>query len=311
MNAASKLSRFLGRTFTLWVLVLAFLAYRMPAQFSTIAPQVPLLLGIIMFGMGLTLTVNDFKGVLTMPKSVAVGVLAQFVIMPGLAFMLALLFRLPPELATGVILVGCCPGGTASNVMTYLAKGNTALSVTMTACTTLLAPVATPFLVWLLAGRWIDISASAMFWAIIKIVLLPVLLGVALRLLFPKAVTRSLDLLPTVSIIGIVLVVAAVVAVNQKNLASSGLLVMGVVMLHNTLGLALGYLAARALKLDYPERKAISIEVGMQNSGLGATLALAYFSPGAAIPSALFSVWHNLSGPALATWWRRRATKDF
>lgn len=301
------MSSFLGRTFTLWVLAFALLAYRLPAEFARIAPHVPLLLGIIMFGMGLTLTVNDFKGVLTMPKSVAVGVVAQFVIMPALAFGLALLFRLPPDLAVGVILVGCCPGGTASNVITYLARGNTALSVTMTACSTLLAPIVTPLLIWLLAGRWLDIAAGAMFWAILKIVLLPVLLGLVLRLLFPRFVTRQLDLMPIISITGIILVVAAVVAVNQKNLATSGLLVLGVVMLHNILGLVLGYFAARVMKLGYPERKAISIEVGMQNSGLGATLAIVYFSPIAAIPSAIFSVWHNLSGPALATWWRRES----
>ncbi|MCZ7592965.1 MAG: bile acid:sodium symporter family protein [Kiritimatiellae bacterium] len=307
MSFTARMSSFLGRTFTLWVLAFALLAYRLPAEFARIAPHVPLLLGIIMFGMGLTLTVNDFKGVLTMPKSVAVGVVAQFVIMPALAFGLALLFRLPPDLAVGVILVGCCPGGTASNVITYLARGNTALSVTMTACSTLLAPIVTPLLIWLLAGRWLDIAAGAMFWAILKIVLLPVLLGLVLRLLFPRFVTRQLDLMPIISITGIILVVAAVVAVNQKNLATSGLLVLGVVMLHNILGLVLGYFAARVMKLGYPERKAISIEVGMQNSGLGATLAIVYFSPIAAIPSAIFSVWHNLSGPALATWWRRES----
>lgn len=307
MSFTARMSSFLGRTFTLWVLAFALLAYRLPAEFARIAPHVPLLLGIIMFGMGLTLTVNDFKGVLTMPKSVAVGVVAQFVIMPALAFGLALLFRLPPDLAVGVILVGCCPGGTASNVITYLARGNTALSVTMTACSTLLAPIVTPLLIWLLAGRWLDIAAGAMFWAILKIVLLPVLLGLVLRLLFPRFVTRQPDLMPIISITGIILVVAAVVAVNQKNLATSGLLVLGVVMLHNILGLVLGYFAARVMKLGYPERKAISIEVGMQNSGLGATLAIVYFSPIAAIPSAIFSVWHNLSGPALATWWRRES----
>lgn len=307
MAFLARLSHFVTRTFAFWVLGVAVIAYFLPAGFLWIAPWIAPLLGVIMFGMGLTLTLDDFRRVFALPKSVLVGVLAQFIIMPLVAFALAWGFRLPADIAVGVILVGCCPGGTASNVITWLARGNTALSVTVTACSTLLAPLLTPALLWLLASQWVDVSASAMFWSITKIVLLPVLLGVALRRFFPAQVDRSLPVLPLVSVAGIVVVVAAIIAVNRAHLLEAGLVITLVVMLHNLLGLLLGFLAARWLRLPFPDQKAIAIEVGMQNSGLGATLALAYFAPIAAIPSAIFSVWHNISGPLLATFWAKRA----
>lgn len=307
MKTLERISRFSGNTFAFWVILFAILAFYFPDIFSGWAPYIPLLLGVIMFGMGLTLTPKDFKEIFRAPKSVIVGVIAQFTIMPLLALGLATLFRLPPEVAVGVILVGCCPGGTASNVMTYLAKGNTALSVTITSCSTLLAPVLTPALTLLLASKWLPVSAGAMFISILQIVLMPIILGIAARLLFRRQVEKSTGALPLISVMGIVAVVAAVVAVNTENIASSGLLIFGVVMLHNCLGLLFGYLAGNVLKLSYPDKKAISIEVGMQNSGLGAALATAHFAPIAALPSAIFSVWHNISGPILATWWSKKA----
>jgi BASS family bile acid:Na+ symporter len=307
MNFLGKISKTAGDTFAIWVIVFAILAFFIPSGFTWIAPHIPLLLGIIMFGMGLTLSLKDFKAVFQAPKSVMIGVLAQYTIMPLLAFGLATLFKLSPEVAVGVILVGCCPGGTASNVMTFLAKGNTALSVAVTSISTLLAPILTPALTLLFASKWLPVSAGSLFLSIVQIVLVPIILGIIVKLLFSKHVEKSVAVLPLISVIGIVAVASAVVAVNAGKIAETGLLIFSIVVLHNGLGLLLGYLLAKMLKLNFADQKAISIEVGMQNSGLGAALAVAHFSPIAAVPSAIFSVWHNISGPLLATWWGKKA----
>lgn len=310
MRQLAKVSNFAGNTFAVWIIIFAILSYFVPDGFTWIAPHISLLLGIIMFGMGLTLTVDDFKAVFKSPKSVLIAAISQYTIMPFVAFGLAVLFRLPPELAAGVILVGCAPGGTASNVMTYLAKGNAALSVSATAVSTLLAPILTPFLTWLLARQWMEVSFWNMFISVVQVVLLPIVLGVLVHYFFKKQVERSTAILPLVSVIGIVGVSSAVVAVNKDNLLSNGLLIFAVVVLHNCLGLLLGFFVAKLLKFDYPSQKTISIEVGMQNSGLASTLAMAYFSPLAAIPSVIFSVWHNISGPLLATYWSRKGNES-
>lgn len=307
MKTLEKTSNFAGSTFAIWVILFAVLSFFFPGGFTWIVPHITLLLGIIMFGMGLTLSVSDFKAVFQAPKSVLVGVVAQYTLMPLLAFGLAVLFQLPPEVAVGVILVGCCPGGTASNVMTFLAKGNTALSVSITAVSTLLAPILTPALTLLFASQWLTVSAGDMFISIVQIVLLPIVLGIVIRLLFSKQVDKSVAALPLVSVVGIVAVAAAVVAINTESIANSGMLIFSVVVLHNILGLLIGFLMAKLFKFDFRDQKAVSIEVGMQNSGLGAALALAHFAPIAAVPSALFSVWHNISGPILATWWGKRS----
>ena len=253
-----------------------------------------------MFGMGITLTFNDFGEVFKHPKSVLIGVVGQFVIMPSIAFALAKAFNLPPDLAIGVILVGSCPGGTASNVMTYLARGNTALSVACTTISTLLAPLLTPAIFYVLASQWLEIDASKMFVDVLKMVLFPILIGLVVRALFKKQVGQISQTMPLVSVISIVLILAAVVAISKDKIIESGLLIFGVVVLHNCLGYLLGYLAAKAFKLNLADCKAIAIEVGMQNSGLGAALAAAHFNPIAAVPSAVFSFWHNVSGPMLA-----------
>ncbi|ALX50231.1 bile acid:sodium symporter family protein [Lentibacillus amyloliquefaciens] len=307
MRTLERISNFAGNTFAVWVILFVALSLIFPGGFAWIAPHVSLLLGIIMFGMGLTLTLDDFKGVLKAPVSVLIAVLLQYTVMPLIAFGLAVIFQLPPEVAAGVILVGCCPGGTASNVMTFLAKGNTALSVSVTAVSTVLAPILTPALTLLFASQWLPVSASDMFMSIVQIVLVPIVLGVVVRLLFSKQVDKSVKALPLVSVIGIVAVAAAVVAVNREDILTTGLLIFSVVILHNVLGLAIGYLFGKLFKFDFANQKAVSIEVGMQNSGLGSALALAHFSPIAAVPSALFSVWHNISGPVLATWWGKRS----
>lgn len=306
MTVLERISTFAGNTFAIWVIFFAIVAFFIPDGFTWIAPHISLLLGVIMFGMGLTLSLEDFQGIVKAPKSVIIGVVAQYTIMPLLAFGLASVLQLSPEVAVGVILVGCCPGGTASNVMTFLARGNTALSVTITAVSTLLAPILTPTLTLLFASKWLPVSAGDMFLSIVQIVLIPIVLGLVIRMLFQKQVEKSVKVLPLVSVVGIVAVASAVVAVNKASIATSGLLIFSVVILHNLLGLLIGYLLAKLIRLDHADQKAVSIEVGMQNSGLGSALAMAHFAPVAAVPSALFSVWHNISGPLLANWWGKR-----
>lgn len=305
MQAIARLSRFVGKTFAIWVLLFSVLAFFVPDQFRWIGAYIVPLLGLIMFGMGLTLSKNDFREVFKRPGDVALGVAGQFVIMPALAWLLCTVLQLPPEVAVGVILVGCCPGGTASNVMTFLSRGDVALSVAITSVTTLVAPLVTPALIYLLASQWIEVSAVAMFWSIVQVVILPITLGVLAQSLLREKVKACVDVLPLVSVVAIVAIVAAVVAGNQAKIATSGLMIFAVVVLHNGLGLLLGYWLAKLSGLSVAKRKAISIEVGMQNSGLGVALATAHFSPLAAVPSAIFSVWHNISGPLIATLFQR------
>lgn len=309
MRAIALLSRFVGNTFALWVLLFAVLAFLAPQWFRLLAPAIVPMLGIVMFGMGLTLKLEDFAEVARHPWRVCLGVVAHFVIMPGVAWLLCQLLQLPPEIAVGVILVGCCPSGTASNVMTWLARGDLALSVAIAAVTTLLAPLLTPALIWLLASAWLPVSFAELFWSILQVVLLPIALGVVAQRLFGARVGKVVEVLPLVSVVCIVVIVAAVVAASQAKIAESGLLIMAVVILHNSFGFLLGYLAGRVFGLPLAQRKSLALEVGMQNSGLGAALASAHFSPLAAVPSALFSVWHNISGATLSSWFRRLTDK--
>jgi BASS family bile acid:Na+ symporter len=305
MQALVRLSRFVGKTFAVWVLLFAALAFYDPAHFKWLAAWIVPLLGVIMFGMGLTLSKEDFREVFRRPWHVFIGCLGHFVIMPGLAWLLCKILQLPPEVAVGVILVGCCPSGTASNVMTFLARGDVALSVAVSAVTTLLAPLLTPALIYVLASQWLHVDAAAMFWSIVQVVILPIALGVIAQSLLREKVKVAVDVLPLVSVIAIVAIVAAVVAASQARIATTGLLIFAVVVLHNGLGLVFGYLLGKVTGLPVAKRKALSLEVGMQNSGLGAALAAAHFSPLAAVPSAIFSVWHNISGGLVATLYQR------
>ena len=264
---------------------------------------------LIMFGMGLTLTMPDFALVIRQPLPVLLGVVAQYVIMPLIGVAVAWALQLSPELAAGVILVGCAPGGTASNVVTYLARGNLALSVAMTSVSTLLAPLLTPLLALWLANRYMSVDAGSMALSIVQIVLIPVVLGLVVRYLIPKLVDRVLPLLPWVSVIAITFVVIAVVSGSAAAIFTAGWLILLAVVLHNGLGLGLGYGLAKLFRQPIPARRTMAIEVGMQNSGLAAGLAREYFTPEAALPAAVFSVWHNVSGALMAAFWRRRPTK--
>ena len=300
---------FIARWMGVLVLVAAVSAMLVPEVFVwidtwTINP----ILGLIMFGMGLTLSPQDFKVVLSRPKDVLLGCLAQFVVMPLLAWLLCQVFALPQELALGVILVGCCPGGTASNVITYLAKGDLALSVGMTAMSTLLAPVMTPLLVWLLAGTMVNVDTIGMLLSIVYVVIAPIVAGLICQRYLPKLTKRLIPYLPAFSTLMITLVVVIVVSHNAAKLMMGGLLVVLVVMLHNLLGLTVGYLVGRGLRLSRPKCVALSVEVGMQNSGLASSLAVLHFAayPLATIPGAVFSVWHNISGALAARFYSRK-----
>ena len=305
-----KLCHYISEYMGILVLAAALLALAFPDLLGQVRPTViSYLLGVVMFGMGLTLNLRDFKIVFSRPKDVIIGCLAQFTVMPLLAWGLAWLFRLDEALALGVVLVGCSPGGTASNVITYLAKGDLALSVGMTGVSTLLAPLLTPLLTWALAGKSVDVDVVSMFMSILCVVILPIVVGLLVKWLWPKFTERATDYLPAFSSVAIAFIVAIIIAANADKLLAGGLLIVVVVVLHNVCGLSLGYLIGRLLRLAEPKKRAISIEVGMQNSGLASSLATIHFAayPLATIPGAIFSVWHNLSGAAVAYLYRRKA----
>ena len=301
------LSQRLTDLFPLWAVLLAAVAISRPAPFTPLAPAIPWLLGVVMLSMGLTLELDSFRLVLRRPQVVAVGVASQFTVMPAVAWQVARGLDLEPTLATGLILVGCCPGGTASNVVTFLAKGDVALSVTLTAVSTLLSVVATPLLTLLYAGAQIDVPAAKMLLSVAQIVLLPVAAGVALNTLLGQRLGPLRSLLPLVSVAGIVLIIAVIAALNASRLPEVGTTTLLAVAAHNALGLAGGYSCGRLLGCSPAERRTLAIEVGMQNSGLGVALATQHFSALAALPGAVFSLWHNLTGAAVAAWWGRGA----
>ena len=303
MKTLKQISNFFGKYMAAIVLIVAAVSLFFPNTVSFIKTSyVNYLLMIVMFGMGLTLKLEDFKVVFTRPKDIIIGAIAQFTIMPLLAFLLSLVFKLPPELAVGVILLGTCPGGTSSNVMTYLAKGDVALSVGMTSVSTILAPFATPLLTLLYAGQKVDVNAVSMFVSIVQVVILPIALGFIINKFFYKFTNSIKEILPLISVLAIVAIVAAVVSANSQRLMQVGYLVIIVVVLHNCLGYLLGYLLGKLFRLNNAKCKAVSIEVGMQNSGLATSLAATHFASMAlaTVPGAIFSVWHNISGSIVA-----------
>ena len=310
LRVLEKCSTFVSKYMAVFVIIIAAVALFQPWTFKWAAHWVTILLGVVMFGMGMTMKLSDFKLVFQRPKDVLLGAVCQFTIMPLLAYLLCRVFSLPADLAAGVILVGTCPGGTSSNVMTYLAKGDVPLSVSMTMTTTVLAPVVTPLLTWWLAGAWIDVPFTGMMLSILQVVILPIVAGIVLNHFFGMQVQKAVKVLPLVSVTAIVLIVGAVVSVSAQRIMTTGLLVMGVVMLHNLLGYGLGFLVAKAMHLNMAKMKAISIEVGMQNSGLATSLALQHFGAAAAILGAVFSVWHNISGSLAANYLSSRTQRQ-
>jgi BASS family bile acid:Na+ symporter len=305
-----RLAGLVTNLFVVWVLAGAAVALLWPSWFVWFRPYINIGLGVVMFGMGLTLTGSDFRRVVEKPFPVLVGVAAQFLVMPLAGAFVAWAMRLPAPLAAGVILVGSCPGGTASNVMTYLARGDVALSVTLTSVSTLCSVVMTPLLVKWLAGQYVPVDAMAMLMTIMWVIILPVAGGVLAHRLAGQLVEKVVGFLPVLSVAFIVLIVACVVALSKPKLMSSGPSVFLAVVLHNGLGLTVGYALAWLARLDPVRCRTVAIEVGMQNSGLGVSLATSHFKDAlVALPSAFFSVWHNVTGPALAGWWSRQHRK--
>lgn len=308
MKTLEKISDFFGKYMAVIVLLVAALALFVPGSCLWIQTSwVNYLLMIVMFGMGLTLKLDDFKLVFTRPKDIIVGCLAQFTIMPLLAWLLGSLFRLDPALLAGVVLVGTCPGGTSSNVITYLSKGDVALSVGMTSVNTLLAPFLTPAITYLLLRTTVTVDPMSMFLSIIKVVIIPIALGFILNKLFGQFTQKLVKVLPSVSVIAICLIVASVVSHNAEKILTTGAIVFVVVILHNLLGYACGFGVGKLLRLNVPKTKALSVEIGMQNSGLATSLAGTAFPDlaMATVPGAIFSVWHNISGAILANLYNR------
>ncbi|MEW4981564.1 MAG: bile acid:sodium symporter family protein [Cycloclasticus sp.] len=298
INTATKL-------FPVWAVLLSLIAYALPELFTPLKGSLFFLLGLVMFGMGISLKSSDFLRILKSPKPILLGLLLQFLCMPFFAWGISTWLQLPLALASGMMLVGASPGGTASNVICYLAKGNVALSITITTFSTLLAVVATPALSLLYLGKHVDVPAMKMLTDIVKIIILPVTAGVIINHIFGRFLQSIRQVFPLISVFAIVLIIAIIVALNQPRLGSIGLLLITAVALHNALGLLVGYWVARASGMNQATCKTLAIEVGMQNSGLAVALAVKYFAPMAALPGALFSLWHNLTGSLLASFWSR------
>jgi len=296
--------------FPLWALSGALLAFAYPGSLVDLKPWILPLLGLVMFGMGVTLTADQFRDVLRRPGLVALGAAMQFGIMPLAGWAIGHLMGLGPALLAGLVLVGASPGGTASNVICYLARGDVALSITLTTVSTLLAVALTPLLTLLYVGERVPVPAGDMLVSILQVVLIPVALGVLANRVAGPRIAGLRRVFPLVSVAAIVLIIAVIVALNRESLTRLGTAVAAAVVLHNGLGLASGYVLARLLGQDEIRARTLAIEVGMQNSGLAVALAVKYFSATAALPGALFSVWHNLSGAGLAAWWSQRPPPD-
>lgn len=308
MNTLEKFSKWLSKWFTIAVILWSIFNYCLPSTSAWVIPNTAYLLGIILFGMGLTLTTEDFKRIAQRPIPVILGTIAHYVIMPGLAWLLCLIFHLKGATAAGVILVGSCPSGTSSSVMAFLSGGDVALDVSIETLSTLLAPIMLPTLLSLLAGQYVAVPATSLFLSTLRIVVVPIILGVLIHSIFGKKMNSIIRIMPLISQLAILLIVGAVISANHANIFTTATaVIIPVVILHNLCGYTLGFTFSKLLKLEEPQQKAITFEVGMQDSSLGATLAIKYFVPQAAIPSTIFSIWHNISGSILSSWWKNHS----
>lgn len=311
MNKLANISQKISKNIGLIIIVFSLIAYFLPQYFSWMTSYTTIFLAIAMFGMGTSIDTRDFKKIIKNPKEVLIGSLTQFTIMPLLAWLLAITFHVNKDIALGIILVGSCPGGTASNVITHIAGGDVSMSVSMTILSTLLAPIVTPALVYLLAGRWVDVSIIAMFISVVKVILLPILAGILVQKISPQTVEKSKDMFPLISSAAIILIIAGIIGANSEKIAQSGLIVLVIVAIHNALGLLGGLLVAKLAKMDYDKATALAIEVGMQNSGLAIQLASVNFAlnPLATLPGAIFSIWHNIAGSIFASIRKNKVTE--
>lgn len=292
--------------FPFWAIILSAIALLHPGTFLPYKDAIPFLLGLVMFGMGMTLTLEDFLLVFKRPKAVIIGTVLQYTLMPLAGFFVARAFSLSPELTAGVVLLGCCPGGTASNVICYLAKGDVALSIVLTSVSTLISFIMTPLLTWVYIGQTIDVDTYGMLISILQIVIVPVVLGIVINSLLGTRIRNIRHYFPALSVVTIVFIITIIMATNRDTVISAGIIISIVVIVHNLLGLASGYGLSRLMGLSEIEARTIGIEVGMQNSGLSVALAIKHFTAAAALPGALFSIWHNISGSFAASYWAER-----
>ena len=310
MELIGKLSGFVGKNLTYIVFIVVIWAYFMPNAFLWVVPHTVLLLGIIMFGMGMTLHAKDFKLIVQRPKEVLIGCVAHYTIMPLLAYALVLAFEMPPELAVGMVLLGSCPSGTASNVMGFLAKADVPLSVSITTCSTLLAPIMMPFIVWALAGQWVEVSFIAMATTVMKVILIPLVLGLIVhRMMGEKHVASLSKVLVLISAFGVLVIVGGVIAINGPKILELGAFIVLMVLLHNLGGFLVGYFVTGKLGLGKKQQHSVTLEVGMQNDALAISLVSVFFAPAVAIPAAVGAAIHQITGSILAGIFARHMDK--
>jgi BASS family bile acid:Na+ symporter len=310
MNAIGKLSSFVGTYLTYIVLAVVVWAYFMPGAFLWAVPNTVLLLGVVMFGMGMTLHATDFKLIFQRPREVLIGTTCHYTIMPIIAYALVKIFQLPPELAVGMVLLGSCPSGTASNVMSFLAKGDVPLAVSITTVSTLLAPIMMPFLVWALAGQWVQVSFIAMAMTVMKVILLPLILGLIVhRIIGEVYLTQLSKVLVLISAFAVLTIVGGVIAINGEKIIELGFFMILMVLMHNLLGFAIGYFLTGKLGLGKRQQHSVTLEVGMQNDALAISLVSVFFTPAVAIPAAVGAAIHQITGSILAGIFARNIDK--
>jgi len=308
MKLLEKISKLITQYFTVWLVLCSVIAFFFPSTLKLNGGWITNMLCLIMLGMGLTMKPDDFKLVFARPRDVIVGIILRYTIMPLVGFCVAQIMGLPPSLAAGLILVGCCPSGTASNVICFLAKGDVALAVTVSSFNILLAPILLPPTFLILAGQYVHVDAVVIFLDTIKVVLIPVTAGLLLRTFYPRFVERIMTIVPVVTIIVMIWVIAIVVAISADKLATVAIIALVAVAMHNGIGLILGYGVSKAIGMEENKARAICFEVGIEMSGLAVVLAMAHLDPLAAVPGAIFSVWHNLTGGIIAGYWAKRSS---
>lgn len=299
-----QIVHFYNNNLSLWVVLFAILAYLIPSPFIKLKSYINIFFAITMFGIGLVITDEDYKNIIKSPGAILFGNVCQFAIMPLLALITSMIFNLPKPFAVGLILTGSAPGAMTSNVISYLSRGDTAYSVSLTALATLLCPILTPLLTLILAGKIVPVPFWAMFITIIYTVVIPLVIGFALRRLYPNLLIKIREIPPAISVTAIVIICSFVVAANKGNLGKATLIILLAVLFHNLVGMILGYIAGVAIKFSFKRKKTLSIEIGMQNAGLGVVLALKHFSADVAIPGAIFTIWCIISASLLVYFWK-------
>lgn len=310
MRIIETLSSLVGKYLTYIVFLVVIWAYFMPGAFLWAVPHTVTLLGIIMFGMGMTLHAKDFKLVIQRPKEVLIGCTAHYTIMPIVAYALVMAFQLPTELAVGMVLLGSCPSGTASNVMSFLAKGDVPLAVSITTVSTLLAPIMMPFIVWALAGQWVEVSFLAMAMTVMKVILIPLVAGLIVhKIMGEKHIVSLSKVLVLISAFGVLAIVGGVIAINGAKILELGFFMVLIVLIHNLFGFCLGYFVTGKLGLGQRQRHSVTLEVGMQNDALAISLVSVFFTPAVAIPAAIGAAIHQVTGSILAGIFARKMDK--